>query len=97
MGGELGCCFTGRTECCIIESVEIFANRPWRILRFDRAILPVFGVAGVLLLDICDDQTGISGKALAADQSLFNTARNGHLKNMTQQVTLAKATVTVFV
>lgn len=79
-----------RTKGCVVKNVEVFTHRPWRICRYDCAILPVFRVAGVLLLDIREDQIGVDGEAFATNKALFYAARNGCLENTAQQVTLAE-------
>lgn len=94
-GGELRLYLASRTKGCVFKNVEAFTHRPQCICCFDLPSRPVVWVAGVLLLDIREDQTGADSEAFATNKALFSTARNDRLENMAQQVTLAETTMAV--
>ena len=87
LGRHFACC----AECSVVKDGKIFvdraAGRSWRQTggTFD----PV-AVAGVGL-----NQTGVDGKAFAADQPLVNAAFQDGFEQAPQQIALAKAAVPV--
>jgi len=93
MGGKLGCDFTGCVKRLIIQCFEILTHGAWRVIGISFSGRPVFGGAGILVLNISGDQAGIHHEAAAANQSLFLAARNDHLEHMAQQITVAETTV----
>jgi hypothetical protein len=96
MRGELGLHLAGGTEGGLVQRVEILANRAGCICRVNACRVPVFFRCGVLLVDIRLDQAGVDDHALTADQTFRDAAHDSRLKQMAQQLAVAKPTVTVF-
>jgi hypothetical protein len=95
VSGKLGCDLTGCAKSLIVQNVEILAHGAWRVIAISFSGHPVFGVTGILLLNICTIQTGIHCKTLTAYKSFLHAARNCHLEHLAQKITLAEPAVPV--
>ena len=80
----------GAAKSRIVESSEVLRDRAVGlgielIGRFDAA----------LAMRVRDDNAGVDGKALAADQALGHAASNHRLEQLSQQVSIAEPAVPV--
>ncbi len=72
MRGELWLCLAGSTKRGAIQYIKILAYGSWGTFRFDLARGPILWIAGILFLNICNDEAGIRYETLTADKALFN-------------------------
>src|SRR5690242_10959599 len=87
LGRHLTCC----AECSVVQDGKIFVDRAaCRSQRQTGGTFKAVAVAGVGL-----DQTGVDGKAFAADQPLVDAAFQDGFEQAPQQIALAKAAVPV--
>ena len=83
-----------RTPRSIVQRVEIFLDRATG--RRHRLPVDLFRCfCRALLICICPDEARIDGKALTADQSFLDASAHRRLKQLAQQIAVAKAAVPV--